>query len=373
MKKHKGIKIALIVVAALLVVLLAVAWSMFGTQFTAANTIEKLDEGLWCMEYKGDYGFDEFLAQGGAASDAEMGDYIAAFLSHGFWKPDTSAAGGEYGCSALSVKSPEGGMLFGRNYDWSECKAMVIHTVPKNGYESISTTCLDFLGFGEDWVPDKDMGSKFMALAAVYVILDGMNEKGLCVADLMVEPGEVIHQDTDKPDLTITSALRLLLDKAATVDEAVALLGQYDMNFSIDSAHHFAISDATGKSVVVEWMGKEMLVTETSVITNHYLAGDADPNLEEVPKEYQPSYIRYRTLYGRYLDANGKLTAEEVLEGMKAVASSNFNDYRADGEAHRTQWTLVFDQDALTAELYRWEDWGKPYRLAVGGKPWLEK
>lgn len=373
MKNHKGIKITLIVVAALLVVVLLGAWSMFGAQLTAANTIEKLDDGLWAMEYKGDYGFDEFLEQGGATSDAALGDYIAAYLSHGFWKPDTSTAGGRYGCSTLSAESPEGGALFGRNYDWSECKAMIIHTVPKDGYESVSTTCLDFLGFGEDWVPDGSMGDKFMALAAVYVPLDGMNEKGLCVADLMVEPGEVIHQDTDKPDLTITSALRLLLDKAATVDEAVELLGQYDMNFSIDSAHHFAISDATGKSVVVEWMGDEMFVTETNAVTNHYLVGDADPNLQEIPKKYQDSYIRYRILYGRYLDANGKLTAKEVLEGMKAVASSNFNEYRTDGETRRTQWTLVFDQTALTAELYRWEDWGKPYRLAVGDKPWLEK
>lgn len=148
MKKHKGIKIALIALAAVLVTVLIGGWCMFGTQLTAANTIEKLDEGLWAMEYKGDYGFDEFLAQGGAKSDAEMGDYITSFLSHGFFKPDTSIAGGDYGCSALMTESPEGGMLFGRNYDWDECKAMVVHTVPKDGYESISTCCLDFLGFG---------------------------------------------------------------------------------------------------------------------------------------------------------------------------------------------------------------------------------
>lgn len=103
-----------------------------------------------------------------------------------------------------------------------------------------------------------------------------------------------------------------------------------------------------------------VMVTETRVVTNHYLSGDADPDLENIPKKYQDSYIRYRALYGRYLDANGKLTAAEVLEGMKAVASSNFNDYRTDGETRRTQWTIVFDQTALTAELYRWENWGQP-------------
>ncbi len=368
MKKHRGLKIALLVTAAVLAAVLAGAWSMFGPQLTAANTVQKLDEGLWSMEYKGDYGFDAFLAQGGAASDAEMGDYIAAFLSHGFWKPDTSAVGGSYGCSALMTGSPSGGMFFGRNYDWADCKAMLIHTVPTDGYESVSTCCLDFLGFGEDWVPDGSMADKFMALAAVYVPLDGMNEKGLCVADLMVEPGEVVHQDTGKPDLTTTSALRLLLDKAATVDEALELLGQYDMNFSLDSAHHFAIVDASGQSVAVEYIGGEMVVTETNVVTNHYVA----PR-EGLPEGFEASHLRFETLAGLRAERNGAMAGDEVLDAMKAAASSNFNYLREDHENRRTQWTLVFDQNALTAEFYRWENWEQSYRLTVGGTSWLQK
>ena len=67
-------RIALLIVVAVLIAALAGAWAMFGTQLTAAMTIEKLDDNLWSMEYKGDYGFDGFLEQGGAKSDAEMGD-----------------------------------------------------------------------------------------------------------------------------------------------------------------------------------------------------------------------------------------------------------------------------------------------------------
>ena len=370
MKKHKGIKITLIVVVALLVVVLLGAWSMFGTQLTAANTIEKLDEKLWAMEYKGDYGFDEFLAQGGAASDAEMGEYIAGFLSHGFWKLDVSDSDVSFGCSTLSVKSPEETALFGRNFDWDDCKIMIIHTVPKNGYESVSTTCLDFLGFGEDWIPDSSMGDKFMALAAVYVPLDGMNEKGLCVADLIVNDGEITHQDTDKPDLTITSALRLLLDRAATVDEALELLEQYDMNFSIGAAHHFSIADASGKSVVVEYLEGEMVVTETDVVTNHYLAGDAGLAPEEVSDSRRQSHIRYETLSGLCLDAGGVMTADGVRSALTSAAQSNFADTNG-GEL--TSWSLVYDQQALTATFYDTEDWTHPYRLTLGGKLWMEK
>lgn len=367
MRKHKGLKILLITVVVVPAVILTITWSMFGTQFLAANTIEKLDDGLWIMEYKGDYGFDAFLSQGGAASDAELGVYIASFLSHGLWNPKISAAG-NYGCSALMTRSPLGGMLFGRNYDWTDCKTMIVHTIPKSGYESISTCCLDFLGCGENWIPDESMANKFVALASVYVPVDGMNEKGLCVADLMVEPGEVIHQDTDKPDLTTTAAIRLLLDKAATVDEALELLKQYDMHFSINAAYHFALSDAQGRSVAVEYLDGEMVVTETNVVTNHYVTGR-----DGLPEGFEASYLRFDTLIRQWESHNKIMTGNEVLDAMKTAASSNYNYLREDHENRKTQWTLVFDQSALTAEFYCWENWENPYLLTMGGMPWFQK
>jgi len=364
MKKHRGIKITLITITAVLGIVLAGAWSMFATQITAANTIQKLDEGLWSLEYGGDYGFDGFLAQGGAASDEEMATYIASFLSHGFWTPDNATATGNYGCSTLAVKDPEGCALFGRNFDWEDCKVMVIHTMPKDGYASFSTCCLDFLGFGEDWMPDGSMADKFMALAAVYVPLDGMNEKGLCVADLIVRDGQVTHQDTERPDLTTTSALRLLLDRAATVDEAVALLEQYDMNFSIGASHHFSISDATGKSVVVEYIDSEMAVKETSIVTNHYLTGDG------LPYGNEQTHTRYDTLAALWESADGVMPANEVRSALGAVAQSNFT---ATNGGELTRWSLVYDQRALTAMFYDTEDWEHPYLLKLKETPWLQK
>ena len=209
------------VIAVLLVIFIAGAWSMFGTMITAAKTIEKLEVGLYSMEYKGDYGFDDFLAGGGAASDSAVADYLVSFLSHGFYKIETDVQTGEFGCSTICTEDENGVVLFGRNYDWKECRAIIVHTVPENGYESISTCCLDFLGFSEDYAPDGPMMDRMLTLAAIYVPLDGMNEKGLMVADLMAGDDEQTHQQTNKCDLTTTTAIRLLLDKAATVDEAI--------------------------------------------------------------------------------------------------------------------------------------------------------
>ena len=364
MKQYLGRKLIVLVIGIVLIVVLTGAWIMFGTQLQAAMTIQKLNDGLWSMEYRGDYGFDDFLTQGGASSDAQMGDYLAAYLSHGFWKPDTSTAGGTYGCSTLAVHSPNGAALFGRNFDWEECNIMLVHTIPKDGYESIATCNLDFLGFGADWKPDGSPGDKIMALASVYAILDGMNEKGLCVADLMVSHGQAVDQDTEKPDLTITSGLRLLLDKAANVEEALELLSQYDMHFSLGRAQHFSLSDATGRSVAVEWINGEMVVTDTPVVTNFYLYQD------DGTSGSGQSYVRFDTLTTLRQTADGVMTPDQVRSALAAVAQSNFP---GENGGELTCWSWVYDQQETTALFYDTEDWEHPYTLSLRSAEWLCK
>lgn len=85
---------------------------------------------------------------------------------------------------------------------------MIVQTKPEHGYASVSICNMDYLWFGEDYLPE-GFGNQMLALASVYVPLDGMNEKGLCVADLMIDVDEKTCQDTGKKDLTTTMAIRL--------------------------------------------------------------------------------------------------------------------------------------------------------------------
>ena len=41
--------------------------------------------------------------------------------------------------------------------------------------------------------------------------MDGINEAGLCVADLEVNEGGMLDIDTEKPDLTVTTVVRNIL------------------------------------------------------------------------------------------------------------------------------------------------------------------
>ncbi|MGN1235631.1 MAG: linear amide C-N hydrolase, partial [Christensenellaceae bacterium] len=142
--KQGGKKTAIRVIGVVLTILLVLilcfligARVLFGELLIAAETVEKREEGLYTLEYRGDYGFDEFLARGGASSDAEVADYLTQFLSRGFYRAESAVEAEAFGCSTLAVKDENGSVLFGRNYDWAECETMIVHTVPKDGYESV--------------------------------------------------------------------------------------------------------------------------------------------------------------------------------------------------------------------------------------------
>lgn len=357
-KKHMGWKIVLIVLAVLLIlvgIILAGAWSMFGTQVKAASSVKKLDDGLYYMDYDGDYGFARFLEQGGASNVGVMANYITEFLSHGFVKTSNAQAQERnYGCSTLYLENKEGGYLMGRNFDWTKCNSvMIVHTKSKDAYESYSTCNMDFLGFGEDWKPE-GFANQYMAIAAIYVPLDGMNEKGLMIADLMAGDLVETHQNTEKPDLTTTTAIRAMLDYAANVDEAIALLEKYDMNSDIGSAHHYAISDASGRSVTVEWVNNEMVVTETDTLTNHYLAEAKYGIGNELSK------TRMETMKQAKADKNGVMTQTELQEVMKSVSQGNYVSNEA------TQWTVLYNTKEMSLEYFWQENYERSETFYIG-------
>ena len=107
--------------------------------------------GLSAVSYSGDYGLDAFLEQGGAASDAAVVQFLAEHLGTG----GISLQSGSFGCSTLSVPGPDGHSLFGRNFDWNTCEAMVVEAHPDNGYASLSTVNMDFILIGQGVVSMK--------------------------------------------------------------------------------------------------------------------------------------------------------------------------------------------------------------------------
>jgi len=343
-----GILKIVVVVVVVLLLLLAGAAFMFRQELAITGTIRPLDRGLpaYFMEVEGDYYFDEFLAQGGASSDGEVSAFLSKKISRGFY----SAPVGTYreGCSVLSTQNENGIHLWGRNYDWTGSVPIIVRHVPEDGYTSLSTC--DFQNItGSTETRPEGMLNKMLAIAALYVPLDGVNEAGLCVADLEVNEGGMPDPDTEKPDLTVTTAIRLLLDKAATVDEAVALLKQYDIHPSGGISHHLAVSDATGKSVVVEFTSTGFTAVPAQAVTNFNLANnDTAAGGESAQKRFEILTARLE---------QGVTSAEQVRDALLVVSQID--------TVWPTQWSMIYDESVPYVTWYFGGDFSQGGSLSI--------
>lgn len=318
-------------------------------QLPVISQITTLESGLSSASFSGDDGFEAFLAQGGASSDADVTQFLASRLL-----ADAAVNGSSFGCSTLTVSSPDGHQLFGRNFDWQTCNALVVTSKPSQGYSSISTVNLGFISQAGGSLNQMLEQNDIRVLAALYAPLDGMNEKGLAVSVNMIQDSASINQNTEKSDLTTTTAVRLLLNKAASVDEALDLLRQYDLHASMGMMIHFALADTTGKGVVVEYINNEMVVTETPVVTNFYLAEGTKHGIGT-----QQSHERYNILTQTLAD-HPAMTMEDVRDAMDSVSKDNFNEFES------TEWSAVFDLNTGTAHYYHRENYENRYTFSIG-------
>lgn len=313
---------------------------------TPTSEITELETGLSMVRYEGEYGFGTFLEQGGAATDADVAAYITSLLAQ-----EIHMEGVPFGCSTLSVENQDGGYLFGRNFDWNTCSGLIVSARPQNGYASVSTVNMDFVragGLALSKLPDS-----VQALVSLYAPLDGMNEKGLAVSVNMIQDSVSINQDTGKPDLTTTTAIRLLLDKAANVEEALELLRQYDFHSSMGMMVHLALADADGRSVAVEYVDNEMIVTETPVVTNFYLSDGEKQGIGTAQ-----SHTRYEILIWT-LEERGAMTETEVRDALDSVSKDNF------GEFESTEWSIVMNQETKELIYYHRENYETAYVISV--------
>lgn len=338
---------ALLLIAVLLLAGAAVAGVMSVNRIAAVKSVKKLEDGLYTMEYDGDYGFDRFLQKGGAASDQGTADYVSKYLTGGAYRMVPVSVNS--GCSTIAGTGRDGHALFGRNYDWSDCTTLVMRTKPTDGYESVATCNMDFLGYGNGYVPDS-LWQKYLAIGAIYMPVDGMNEKGLCVADLIIRTDERTEQNTGKTNITTATAIRLLLDKAWDVRSALDLLYKYDMHGSENLMHHLAISDAQGNSVVVEYVDNVMYVTQTPIVTNFYLTeGDHYGIGSDQSKK---RYAQLSKIYSSGLNTD----AAQMMNALESVNQARYGE-----DSWMTEWSIVYDQHDLNMDFCFREHYDRPY------------
>jgi len=379
----KALRIALGTLISIVGAAIIAVACIWGGEIGTIRTIEQVDEQgyLYKVEYKAKYDLDEVI-ESDLGSNAEVLKYVVGRVGKGLpikLKSSQVAEEGEemkvFNCTSFQAKNAEGdGYLYGRNYDYFKNPTLVTISHPKKGYSSISTSDMSLMGYGLDKLPNT-LANKILCLAAIYAPTDGMNEKGVCTS-IMALPKQASQQNTGKHVVGTTIIMRLILDKCATVDEALELVNSLDIRHdaTVGSGYHYMVADANGDCAVIEfdkndgW--KTMVVRKEEgknhmLVTNHllspkYYTTEPDP---EVGNPNSHSWWRYETA-GAYLEAhNGILSVDEAKECLSEVHWVDL--VWPNGTIEDTQYSNVYDQSAGKLYLRNWNCFDTTYEFEL--------
>jgi hypothetical protein len=252
-----------------------------------------------------------------------------------------------WACSLFTALGDEDNLVYGRNFDWEFSPAVLLFTDPPDGYASVSMVDIAYLGFSEDKVKtlvDLPLVERSALLDAPFLPFDGMNEHGLAVGMAAVPPGGM-QPDPQKDTLDSLMVIRLILDNAATVDEAVGILASHNINYGGGPPLHYLIADASGDSVLVEFYQGEMVVIPNEspwhLATNFLLAS--------VGESPQGVCERYDTLFENLSESGGQITALEAMAFLQEVSQGN------------TQWSIVYAMSASEVAVVMDRDYDEIY------------
>ncbi len=393
----KRLLTAAAVVAAVVLVLLAAVFALWHNEIfsLASMTLIRerddahLDGAVYRMDVKGGFYLDEFVAQGGAESDKELIDFITGKITKGLVKMNISET--EIACSSFTAAAEDGSRLFARNYDFSKTNTCIVRTQANKGrHASISTVDLQFLGL--DVEKDVDgLANRITCLAVPYIPLDGVNDAGVaCGIYMTYQGGDSVPTDqrTDRPDLTSTTLLRLILDYADDVDEAVEIASSYDLHDSAKTSYHYMVADASGRSAILEWVG-ETNQTDTDGTKRELVVtyNDADSHIgqAEAGSDYQwitnfiiqpgyygsdgekKGYDRYQRI-GEELAQTGGMVADEAaaMEILSIVGRRSWNNDDSNScTVHSVVYNLT-DRSALWVPNEHYGEEGAVFRFDLG-------
>lgn len=335
--------------------------SFHDNQFQAMKRVKQLDENIYMMDYTLDYGLDELLEKG----VSNVGEMLAFVSKKTMFGLNVFKAGeGGFACSTFDALTEAGEHIMGRNFDYKKAPCMVVWTHPENGYSSVGIADCNFMLYGSVNKPVKAF-NRLQTLLAPYCCMDGLNEKGLAVSILELKTGAT-NQSTGKKDISTTVAIRGLLDKCATVEEAVELLRSYDMHDALFCCYHYQITDAFGKSVIIEYVNNEMRLFYPEKtgenkhpfqhVENFFLSEDGDNS-----KGF--GYDRAEKIEKKLSETGGILSEGGAMQLLSDV-HLNYKHEKYPWTVI-TLWSVVYNSNALTATVAAGLNYERNYRFFV--------
>ncbi len=249
-----------------------------------------------------------------------------------------------WGCSLFAALGDEQDRLYGRNFDWRFSPALLLFTDPPDGYASVSMVDMEYLGFAGDRSKNLislPLEERQALLDAPYLPFDGMNEKGLVVGMAAV-PVEKMPYDSKNKTIDNLMVIREMLDHAGTVEEAINILGSYNIDMG-SVPIHYLIASSSGDAALVEFYQGELVVfrneTTWQVATN-FLVASTNGNT-------QGQCWRYDRISQRLKELDGRISSEAAFDLLEQVSQDI------------TQWSIVYHMTSGNLDIVMGRDYSR--------------
>lgn len=319
------------------------------TTLESLTRVDSLGE-LYYMDYTADYGLKEILAAGGVKSNNELLGYVQKHLLN---IPATAMSlAHESGCSSFLVQAEDGHFLFCRNFDYVFASPVNVITRTKGTIGTFSMNMA--IKSAKTGSADDGKSDNSFYVAAPLAIMDGMNEHGVAISVLVVKSYGAEQHIEGKDNITTTAVMREILDNARNVEEALAIFDSHNFfahGGTWQSNYHFFLADATGRSVVVEYVNSgrdnqddknyDKVVTESRFTTNNFMW---QPFRMPLSDKWREALIE-----SHINDIKGKADAFRLLHDLSQIHDPDQGKSFKPGDAvgpdafPETLWSVVYD------------------------------
>lgn len=273
-------------------------------------------------------------------------------------------------CTTFTSYNDKNEQLLSRNHDWPENPVLILFSHPKNKFSSVSLVDLSMLGY--------DKKSQFASLKenvnllySIYIPMDGMNEKGLAIGAMGCMG---IDSKNNNPVVLSTEIIRLVLDNAENVNDAIEIFKKYSIH-NIIVPVHYLISDSAGYSVIIEYINDNVEVQDlnknSKSLTNFKFYGSDDDITNKtneyltsgkISKDvYGDSYLRYIKIKQKMIVTNGQLNETESMNLLKDVSMKMKSVY---GDFY-TVWSVVYNLSSKMVNISVGRNYDKLYTFKL--------
>lgn len=342
------------------------------------------DKGrLYEMTYTVDYKLDEALKY-----EIDGTDRLLLFVAEHLLdvKPQAGSQHLSYnaGCSAFACPDTvTGDFLMGRNFDFNHIDpvtkerhmipAIAVHTAPEGGKKSVSFVDGQFVEYESGFYTD-GKSDLSMLMALPYLLLDGINEDGFAVSVLKLDGLPTLQKEPGKKTIFTTVAMRMLLDRASTVDEALAMLKGYNMSMDKypGASYHLFMADAKGDCAIVEYTNPDTGLHPDKMeilrgadamrcVTNFYVSPSMADTEHGINKSDhgKKRYEILRESLGKHQYA---MTADEAMTLLKNVSQGPDDSQLSTGF---TQWSEVFNLTKRTVTMSILREYDRKFEFGI--------